>query len=747
MDGTNCRSPIGGGFGVWDQTWESNRAVRLENVGETDVINPWLSNGRNDFRSVKEIVAGAVRPGHEGSGEGHRALAPADHHRFHAGTGDNEVERPRQGLQRLRLHHLRQRFHLPGRPLARGGLPGAPGPLRGALHLAGPLRRALEPPGRRHGPVLPPPRQRHHRQRAGPRARPRPVKRTHTHGIHDPDSRAAAEGSAALFISESEGQGNRDSVRDTTMNMVLRPNEALVWRWGHVVPVKYHGRADIKVWGPRSDGGKVWAAMRRSGFATAAGSTARTSPASSGEGGGTGRQRQGGRRRTGARGREDRRDRLEDAQPVRRSWAAGSTSRGAGRSSPLSWDGRRGIEVDRRTWRPCSISRTRATPATNTGSSASCRRERGSSAWPSSTICRWLRWRCPGWPSARTGSSTRDQSTGARARCASPTNGSSGRCPGRPPRRRRRCSRRTAAQTDGTDIVFKWQAPADRRGRRIADYHFELSDRAGHGLAAVRQLRKADQQHGRTAARPRYSLPYVGLLTPGQKYCWHVRAKNDKGVWGPWSKTWSFTPGGPVPPLDVRLEAVPGNDGQAVLRWKPGTAGRKAVKYRVYGSDEKGFSVSDEPYTIKVGKSKDVPAQAPANFVAETDSTELVVLGAGVNLPNANKAYLPGGGGGRQGEAERAFRLRGCSPALPPQQARRKRPGSAPSTDSQVATIRSLGDLRLRIVEGKEAAASGTSRSRGSCSPRVRRGCAWTRAPACSAACRTPRGRRKSSLP
>src|SRR5262245_43232184 len=27
MDGTNCRSPIGGGLGVWDQSWESNRAV------------------------------------------------------------------------------------------------------------------------------------------------------------------------------------------------------------------------------------------------------------------------------------------------------------------------------------------------------------------------------------------------------------------------------------------------------------------------------------------------------------------------------------------------------------------------------------------------------------------------------------------------------------------------------------------------------------------------------------------------
>src|SRR5580704_5886155 len=62
MDGTNCRSPVG--VGMMDgpaiqQTWESNRAVRLENVGETDVVNPWLSNGRNGFRTLGEIVSAA----------------------------------------------------------------------------------------------------------------------------------------------------------------------------------------------------------------------------------------------------------------------------------------------------------------------------------------------------------------------------------------------------------------------------------------------------------------------------------------------------------------------------------------------------------------------------------------------------------------------------------------------------------------------------------------------------------------
>ena len=49
VDGECCRTPMGCGInreGVIDQSWQSNRAVRMENVGQTDLINPWLSNGR-----------------------------------------------------------------------------------------------------------------------------------------------------------------------------------------------------------------------------------------------------------------------------------------------------------------------------------------------------------------------------------------------------------------------------------------------------------------------------------------------------------------------------------------------------------------------------------------------------------------------------------------------------------------------------------------------------------------------------
>src|SRR5262249_54985883 len=160
----------------------------------------------------------------------------------------------------------------------------------------------------------------------------------------------------------------------------------------------------------------------------------------------------------------------------------------------------------------------------------------------------------------------------------------------------------------------------DPEGDGIADYHFELSERADMAWPLSSNFSKLVSN---TADRgqPRYHVPYTGLLTPGREYYWRVRARSGKGAWGPWSKTWSFTPGGPAQPVEVTLEPTKGADGKVILRWKPNAVGGTPVKYRVYGSDEKGFSVSDEPYRRNVGQSKDLPAQAPANFVAETSNT------------------------------------------------------------------------------------------------------------------------------
>jgi hypothetical protein len=104
-----------------------------------------------------------------------------------------------------------------------------------------------------------------------------------------------------------------------------------------------------------------------------------------------------------------------------------------------------------------------------------------------------------------------------------------------------------------------------------------------------------------------------------------------------------------------------------------------------------------------VGQSKDLPAQAPANFVAKTTSTELVVLGASVDMPNGNRAFYRvvaiDARGKRSGPSDYAAAPRPFIFSKPPDTAR-----VGKEFRYQVAAVRSLGDLRLRIVKGKEVA-------------------------------------------
>src|SRR5258708_37327316 len=111
--------------------------------------------------------------------------------------------------------------------------------------------------------------------------------------------------------------------------------------------------------------------------------------------------------------------------------------------------------------------------------------------------------------------------------------------------------------------------------------------------ADVTKQKTKDGGKDKSIVQAQYSLSQPGLLSPDQRYYWHVRAMDDKGVWGPWSKTWSFIPHAPAYPLNVALEYDPAK-GTGTLRWTANPIGRSPVRYRVYGSDEKGFTIADQ---------------------------------------------------------------------------------------------------------------------------------------------------------
>jgi hypothetical protein len=202
------------------------------------------------------------------------------------------------------------------------------------------------------------------------------------------------------------------------------------------------------------------------------------------------------------------------------------------------------------------------------------------------------------------------------------------------------------------------------------------------------------------AGSARYTLSSPGELNPVREYYWRVRAQDSKGVWGEWSKTWKFTPRGPAYPLDVTLQ-FDSDRNVGTLRWSPNPKGRKPAAYRVYASDEKGFSVSDEPYNVTIGVSKDLPSKFSANFAVETKGTELQVIGADLTQPGANRAFYRvvavDAAGKRSGPSEYVAAPR---PAIV------SKPIVAAKKGSEylytLATIRSLGDLRMRFVGGRE---------------------------------------------
>jgi hypothetical protein len=266
-------------------------------------------------------------------------------------------------------------------------------------------------------------------------------------------------------------------------------------------------------------------------------------------------------------------------------------------------------------------------------------------------------------------------------------------------------------ETDGTDFVFRWKPPSDPDGDAIADYHFELSAHSDMRWPLSMSFAKLISRTA-DAGLARFTLDAPGSLNPDRPYFWHVRAQDSKGVWGPWSKTFSFTPRGPGVPLKVKLELVDAPDGKTgVLEWEPNPQGRAPVAYRVYASDEKGFSVSDKPYEVSTGTAKDLPLQFPSNvfpsnFVAEVPTTALPVLGrqvvlTGAGLTLTNKAFYRvvavDAAGKRSGPSDYVAAPR---PFLFSRPWKKFTPGKEFS--DEVSTVRSLGDLRMRVVAGKE---------------------------------------------
>ncbi len=677
MDGANCRTPLSVGMmdgPAIEQTWESNRAVRLENAGETDVVNPWVSNGRNQFRNIDEIVSSAVSPGMTDREKAHALYFQEIRHRYHW-VGDNpELCDPVKvfnvyghntcGNDSICLSGLWKRAglkvspaRLVGHCVAQAFYDGRWNLFDGDMHSMYLLRDNVTVANEQD-------LVRDHDL----------IKRSHTQGILNPDIRRNDEWEASIFVFEGGPAGDRNCETRTTMNMTLRPGEAITWGWGHRGTLKVHGEAKPKYPGLICNG--LW--EYRPDFAMEAwkrGASVEGVKSSGGE------------------------LQAEEGKTGSVVWTVRSPyvfvggkieSEGGGAKFSLSWDGKSwmdaGTDLDG-FFAPNAPARYEYRLRCELGPGARLRKL---------GIVNDLQMAPRALPEMTVGENKfvyTDETQGARKvrithewveRSTSKPPAAPAR-PDYPP---------DGGEAEGTDFAFRWAPPQDPDGDAVTDYHFELSDRPDlRWPLSTNFYRLVSKTADR--GKSQYTLPHAGLLAPDRKYYWRVKAKDEKGVWGAWSPTWSFTARGPAAPVDLAL-AVDAERGSAVLRWKPAPVGKKPARYRVYGSDEKGFTASDAPYPVYVGVSKDLSSPFPANFIAEATGTE-------IELKHSLRVYY------RVVAVDEKGKRSGPSDfAESPRPVFTSKPVAAAKAGAEyrypLAALRSLGDLRSRVVNRRETA-------------------------------------------
>ncbi len=669
-DAANTRDPIV--YAAWKPGYEPMRAVKLENAGETDVVNPWLTvNGKGDWRTTAKIAQEALRRFGDPASMSDRDKARAiweflRRNRFHATTGDLEVRDPVKmfnvygfSLCGDNAPVLMELWQSAGLKTRRGYPVGhcvAEAWYEGGWHMMDGDESVLFLDRDNHT-ILP--------EQAVARD-------------HDLAKRAySSEYLPALYNYDGTHSGDFPAHGEHRMNFTLRPGESIEWRWGQGEKLHYAPTPalfllesdNLHQWGPNA-----WATLRN-------GKWIYSPPVASIAAGAAGPM----------------------VWKVKTPYViVGGTLRAhvvAGRGDRYAFS----ASTDGQHWTPIAAAgadihasldflfpspgdphyeyfirlelQTPRTPSSVRLSSISMEAD--------------LQMAPLAMPSLEIGQNQvqyTDESNGSRL--VKTTFEWSERDAGPPPGAPARAfTPSDDAGVEGTFLRFSWSEVAGS-----AAYRFEL----------------ADEPEMRWALSPAFSVvqpgaawttPTAGLLNPGRRYYWHVRAKSKSGIWGPWSHTWSFVPAGPSAPLRARFEERD-PDGWTLV-WDPNPAGRAAVQYRVYASDEKGFTAHDKAYEIEVGNQKArglFPGKTKvawdANFLAETAEPFLKMTPTHAFY----RVVAIDGSGNRSGSSDYAEAPR---PWIYTEPSRTAKIGAPYQYEPR--TVRSIGDLTYRhTVPGEQ---------------------------------------------
>jgi len=666
IDGAMTRDPIG--YAAYRQGWQPNRSALIENVGETDLVNPWLAvNGRRRWRTIHDIVAEATR-GTTTTADKARAIW--EHHRrlrFHACTWDAECS---DAVKALNVYGytlcgneaqvMNDLWKAAGLKVRRGYPVGhcvTEVFYDGGYHLLDSDEHVI---------CL----ERDNRTIASCTEIVRDhdlVKRTHTYGILAGDRRRTDEFSASLYHHEGERKGDRGMRTRHTMALTLRPGESLEYRWSHVGKQYTAGKLRAKGQSRRDGLSDLLDGWGRVAYDNMRNGSLRYRPDLSKPVAARGADKMANARFDAATAsirpidaQKPATVRWEFASPYVFVGGKASTTVADGSASwRYSADGKAWVEL------PQAADAKADTRSALLDAAVSQRGKPTYRFWLELVLRKGavasavgfdldVQMSLLGMPELELGANRieySDETKGTRE--VRITHRWVERTAWHPPAAPKEAlAPKDGATVQGSLVTFAWSPATDPDGDAIADYHFELSEHADMRWPLSPNFEKL---LSRTPfkGKAQWTVPYVGLLNPDTTYYWRVRARDAKGVWGPWSATWSFRLKAPGVPLDVRL--VSDGKGAFILHWKANPQGERPVAWKVYGSDEKGFTPSDTGHQVFRGKGfvrsmddygkkpKDAPdagmVKTPGNLIARVAEPPLRVVGADLKLPNTNKAF------------------------------------------------------------------------------------------------------------
>ncbi len=640
VDGTMTRTPVG--YSWWRQGPQPMEYVRMENVGERPVANPWLVvKGKRNWRRIEDVVAEVVRPEMSEREKALRLWWFQVNHRFHAFTDDNENNDEIKVLNVYGYTLCGNDAEVLGHLFQAAGLRVRPG------HPTGHCTTEVFWDGRWHlldgdENIIALLRDNHTIASEEDIVRDHDLmKRTHTYGILSNDDRFRDEFSASLCTYEGERKEGRGFHTRHTMDFMLLPGEALVWRWQS--RGKYHGVADLPGgWGQGAldrvaNGEMIYRPDLRAAYVAEA--------VAAREGCVVGEEDPGKPAihllPEASEGHVD--FALRSPYPlVGGDFRASAAGEGKVKASLVLGEQEHVIAEG---------------PVTGTGGiSGDLDRflPRDGAARHEATLRLWLSGKAGvesfslrfdlqmaplSLPELELGQNEVryvDDSGERRVRVTFAWRELDYTRPPKAPATA--VFPEDGGQAQGTKLGLRWAEAVDPDGDEIADYWLELSEREDMAWPLSPNFRKLISNTA-DAGKAQYTLPYEGLLAPDTTYYWRVRARDARGVWGPWSRPWRFSCRAPAPPEE--LEAVADQArGEVRIRWRAAEAGTRPVKYRVYGSDEQGFTVSEEPYEVMWTNLRSPNRkEMPASLLGETDGREMLVVGPGLEASAANRAF------------------------------------------------------------------------------------------------------------